>query len=68
RSPEAAFREAVMRGVKRDPAKAKELQVGFVAISKKGEVGAFSVVKGFTYSVTNSLYPIGTVIKSKSHF
>ncbi|MGB2750931.1 MAG: N(4)-(beta-N-acetylglucosaminyl)-L-asparaginase [Pyrinomonadaceae bacterium] len=68
RSPEAACREAVMRVVKRDPAKAKELQVGFVAISKKGEVGAFSVVKGFTYSVTNSLYPIGTVIKSKSHF
>lgn len=68
RSPEAACREAVMRVVKRDPTKAKELQVGFVAISKKGEVGAFSVVSGFTYSVTNSQFPNGTVIKSKSHY
>jgi N4-(beta-N-acetylglucosaminyl)-L-asparaginase len=68
RTPEDACREAVMRVVKRDPAKAKELQVGFVAISKKGEVGAFSVVKGFTYSVTNSQFPDGTVLKAKSYF
>jgi N4-(beta-N-acetylglucosaminyl)-L-asparaginase len=67
RSPEDACREAVMRVVKRDPSKAKELQVGFVAISKKGEVGAFSVVKGFTYSITNSQFPNGTVLKAKSY-
>lgn len=68
RSPEQACREAVMRIVNRDPAKAKELQVGFVALSKKGEVGAFAVQKGFTYAVTNAQNPAGQVFKSKSHF
>lgn len=68
RSPEAACREAVGRVVRRDPAKAKELQVGFVALSKKGEIGAFSVVKGFTISVMNSEYPTGKVFAAKSWF
>ena len=65
RKPEQACREAVMRIVNRDPAKAKEMQVGFVAISNKGEVGAFSVLSGFTYSVTNSRYPNGKVFDCK---
>ena len=65
RRPEQACREAVMRIVKRDPVKAKGLQVGFVAISKKGEVGAFSVLSGFTYSVTNARFPRGNVFDSK---
>lgn len=67
-SPEKACEEAVKRIAKRDPAKAKDLQVGFVAISKKGEVGAFSVQKGFTYSVTNADYPEGKVFPSESYF
>jgi N4-(beta-N-acetylglucosaminyl)-L-asparaginase len=66
RSPEEACREAVGRVVKRDPRKAKELQVGFVAISNKGEIGAYSVVKGFTFSVTNVEYPEGKVFEAKS--
>lgn len=68
RSPEQACREAVMRIIKRDPAKAKEIQVGFVALSKKGEVGAFSIAKGFTYSVTNLQYPDGKVFTAKHYF
>lgn len=68
RSPEEACREAVRRVVKRDPAKAKEMQVGFVALSKKGEIGAFSLVKGFTYSVTNAEWPKGKVFEAKSYF
>jgi N4-(beta-N-acetylglucosaminyl)-L-asparaginase len=68
RSPEVACREAVSRVVKRNPTKAKEMQVGFVAISKKGEIGAFSIVRGFTYSVTNSDYPNGKVFAAKSWF
>ena len=43
-----------MRIIERDPTKARGLQVGFVAISTKGEVGAFAVQKGFTYTVTNA--------------
>jgi len=68
RSPEQACREAVSRVVKRNPSKAKEMQVGFVALSKTGEIGAFSIVKGFTYSVTNSEFPSGKVFASKSWF
>ena len=65
RSPEAACLEAVNRIVKRDPAKAKELQVGFVAVSRTGEVSAYSVLKGFTFSVTNSEFPAGKVFDAK---
>jgi N4-(beta-N-acetylglucosaminyl)-L-asparaginase len=65
RSPEQACMEAVRRIVKRDPVKAKELQVGFVAVSRMGEVGAYSIQKGFTYSVTNSQLPAGKVFDAK---
>lgn len=65
RTPEQACREAVMRIVKRDPIKAREMQVGFVALSKLGEVGAFSILSGFTYSVSNSRYQNGKVFDSK---
>ncbi|HEV7699441.1 MAG TPA: N(4)-(beta-N-acetylglucosaminyl)-L-asparaginase [Pyrinomonadaceae bacterium] len=68
RSPEAACREAVRRVVRRNPAKARELQVGFVALSRNGGVGAFSVVKGFTITVTNSEFPAGKVFAAKSWF
>lgn len=65
RMPEQACLEAVSRIVKRDAAKAKELQVGFVAVSKNGEVGAYAIQKGFTYSVTNSEFPMGKVFNSR---
>jgi len=68
RSPEEACREAVRRVVKRDPVKAKELQVGFVAISAKGEIGAFAVQKGFTYSITAGQFLKGRVFAAKSWF
>ena len=68
RTPEQACGEAISRIVKRDPAKAKQIQVGFLALSKKGEIGAFSIAKGFTYAVTNSEYPKGKVFEAKSWF
>ncbi len=68
KTPEAACREAVRRIVKRDPAKAKEMQVGFLALSIKGEIGAFAIAKGFTYAVTNSELPRGKVFAAKSYF
>lgn len=68
RSPEHACREAIRRIVKRDPAKAKDMQVGFVALSRRGEIGAFSIVKGFTFSVTNVRYPNGKIFEAKSWF
>jgi len=65
RPPEQACLEAVNRIVKRDAAKAKELQVGFVAVSKNGDVGAYAIQKGFTYSVTNNEFPTGKVFNSR---
>lgn len=68
RSPDQACREAIRRIIKRDLAKAKEFQVGFLALSRKGEIGAFAIQKGFTFSVTNSQYPEGKVFEAKSNF
>ncbi|PWU02444.1 MAG: glycosylasparaginase [Bacteroidetes bacterium] len=53
-SPENACRKAVERIVKRNPEKAKTLQVGFLALNKKGEYGAYAIQKGFTYAVKSS--------------
>ena len=50
-SPEMACKKAVERIVKRDPAKAKNTQVGFIAINKKGEHGGYCLQKGFNYAV-----------------
>ncbi|MEK7723796.1 MAG: N(4)-(beta-N-acetylglucosaminyl)-L-asparaginase [Acidobacteriota bacterium] len=66
KSPENACQEAINRIVKRNPDKAKSFQVGFIAISKKGEVGAFAIQKEFTYSVTNG--DTNQVFESKSYF
>ena len=77
RTPEEACREAVGRIVKRDPEKAKGvkasednpgMQVGFLAVSKSGEVGAFSTQPEFSYSVTNAEYPEGKIFEAKSWF
>ncbi len=53
-SPEAACKEGVERIIKRNPSKAKEVQVGFLALNKKGEFGAYCLQKGFTYAVRNN--------------
>ena len=52
--PRDACRKAVERIVKRDPEKAKTLQVGFLAMKKDGSYGAFCIQKGFTYAVRSS--------------
>ncbi|MBD0378234.1 MAG: N(4)-(beta-N-acetylglucosaminyl)-L-asparaginase [Flavisolibacter sp.] len=49
--PEAACKGAVERMVKKRGAKAKELQVGFIALNKKGEFGGFALQNDFTYAV-----------------
>ncbi|CAN5448295.1 N(4)-(beta-N-acetylglucosaminyl)-L-asparaginase [soil metagenome] len=50
-SPQEACEKAVGRIVKNQPAKSKEMQVGFLAINKNGEHGAFALQKGFTFAV-----------------
>lgn len=60
-SPEMACRRAVERIVKRDLQKAKTLQVGFLALNKKGEYGAYAIQKGFVFCVKSNgeekIYP-----------
>ena len=53
-TPESACRKAVERIVNRDPKKAANIQVGFIAINKKGEYGAYAIQKGFVYSVKSN--------------
>lgn len=50
-SPQQACELAVARIVKNQPKKSKEIQVGFLALNKNGEYGAFALQKGFTYAV-----------------
>ncbi|SIO54956.1 N(4)-(beta-N-acetylglucosaminyl)-L-asparaginase [Chitinophaga niabensis] len=68
-SPEAACKEAVMRIVKKKPEKAKEIQIGFLALNKKGEHGAFCLQQGFSYAVTTGETPEQEqLIKGKHYF
>ena len=53
-SPEAACKKAVERIIKIKGEKAKEIQVGFIALNKKGEVGGFCIQPGFVYAVKNN--------------
>lgn len=64
--PEQACKKAIERIVKKHGVKAKELQVGFIALNKKGEFGGYSVVKGFSYAVHTKAGP--KVYQAKSHF
>jgi N4-(beta-N-acetylglucosaminyl)-L-asparaginase len=50
-SPEEACKLAVERVVKHNYAYAKSIQLGFLAINKRGEVGAYCLQKGFNYAV-----------------
>jgi N4-(beta-N-acetylglucosaminyl)-L-asparaginase len=50
-SPEAACKKTIQRIVKIKGVKAKDIQVAFIALNKKGEVGAFAINKGFNYAV-----------------
>lgn len=50
-SPEDACKEAVERIVKKKPDTAKEIQVGFLALNKKGEYGSYALQSGFTFAV-----------------
>jgi N4-(beta-N-acetylglucosaminyl)-L-asparaginase len=54
RTPQQACREAVMRIVKRNPKAAREIQVGFLAINRHGDVGAYALQKGFSYAVCDA--------------
>ncbi|MBO0948945.1 isoaspartyl peptidase/L-asparaginase family protein [Fibrella forsythiae] len=66
-TPAEACKRAIERIVKRDPEKAKTFQVGFIALNKAGDVGAYAVQPGFSYTLTNAEQN-GVLIKSLSYF
>lgn len=50
RTPQQACEEAALRIVKKQDY--KDIQVGFVAVNKKGEYGAYSIQPGFNYTLS----------------
>ncbi len=66
KSPEEACRIAVERIIKKNPVKRDDLQVGFLALNKHGEHGAYCILKGFQYAVRSGAQNI--LIDGKSHF
>jgi N4-(beta-N-acetylglucosaminyl)-L-asparaginase len=53
-SPELACKKAVERMIRLRKDKAKDLQVGFIAINKKGQFGGYAIQKGFNYAVQSN--------------
>lgn len=49
--PEQACKKAVERIIRMRGEKARDLQIGFIALNKKGEYGGYAMQKGFTYVV-----------------
>lgn len=66
-SPEEACKEAVMRIIKKKTKSTKDLQVGFLALNKNGEYGAYAIQQGFTFAVCDAQKQ-DLIIKGKSHY
>ena len=54
-SPELACKKAVQRIVKLRGEKVKGLQIGFLALNKKGQHGGYALEKGFNYAVQTNM-------------
>lgn len=65
-APEEACKRVVERIINRDKERAKKLQVGFLALSKRGTYGAYAIHKGFTYSVKSGKEE--KIYEAKSYF
>src|SRR5690606_12805178 len=50
RSPQQACEEAIARIMEKQKDR-RDFQVGYIAVNKKGEVGAYSIHKGFCYTI-----------------
>lgn len=50
-SPQQACEEAIKRIVKKTNSNYKNFQVGYIAVNKKGEVGAYSIHEWFSYNL-----------------
>lgn len=66
-SAQEACEKAVMRIVKNQPEKSKDMQVGFLALGKNGDYGGYALQKGFTYAVYSSAIP-NTIFSAASYY
>jgi N4-(beta-N-acetylglucosaminyl)-L-asparaginase len=53
-TPEQACKAAVEKIVRIKKEKAKEIQVAFIALNKKGETGGYAIQKGFSYAIKSN--------------
>ncbi|HET6765832.1 MAG TPA: N(4)-(beta-N-acetylglucosaminyl)-L-asparaginase [Chitinophagaceae bacterium] len=65
-SPEAACKKVIERIVRIKKGKAKDIQVAFLAVNKKGQVGAFAIHPGFDYAIRTN--EVEKLVGSKSWF
>ena len=65
-SPEQACKAAVEKIARIKGPGAKEIQVAFIAINKKGETGGYALQPGFSYAIKSNFEE--RMIVSKSHF
>jgi N4-(beta-N-acetylglucosaminyl)-L-asparaginase len=63
--PQKACEEAVER-IRNKHNNVKDFQVGFLAVNKAGEIGAFSVQPGFTYALHK--HGVNQLFNAKSMF
>jgi len=68
RTPQQACEEAIARVIKKNgEERAKQLSVAFLALSRTGEVGAYSTVNEFEYTIS-SAERLHAVVRSPSYF
>jgi N4-(beta-N-acetylglucosaminyl)-L-asparaginase len=65
-APEDACKAAVEKIARIKKEKAKDIQVGFIAINKKGETGGYALQKGFSYAVRSGTEE--KLVTAKSYF
>src|SRR6202000_2780119 len=65
-APGQACKTAVERIIRIKKDKAKDIQVAFIALNKKGETGAYAIQKGFSYALKNDreekMMPVKSVL------
>jgi len=64
--PEEACKSVVERIIRIKGEKAKEIQVAFIALNKRGETGGYAIQPGFSYAIKNAMEE--RMVAVKSHF
>ena len=59
-------KKIVERIIKIKGAKAKDIQVAFLAVNKKGQVGSYAIHKGFSYAIRTT--EMEKLVNAKSMF